>query len=188
MSVLERNAHVDVRTDVDPFLGDELLLAYRTAFAPLASRSPVRQVCSDADFLAEMANPAIVKFVARDAAGAICAMSTLTNDLTTQPWLCPEYYEARYPVQLAEGRLYYVGSLLVMPEHQTGPWAHMLLTSVIQWLAERRATATFDCCSFNVDAVGLPRLIELVARRRAIGRLEALGRQEFYALVLEGSL
>jgi len=187
MTVLERNAHVDIRSDVDPFLADELLVAYREAFAPLASLSPIRQVFTDGDFLADMCNPAIVKFVARDISGAVCALSTLTNDLTTQPWLSPEYYQARYPSQFAEGRLYYVGSLMVMPEHQGGPWAHMLLTSVIRWLAERRAIATFDCCSFNVEAVQLPRLIALVTRREAIGNLEELGRQHFYALELEGS-
>jgi len=187
MTVLERTAHVDIRTEVDPLLAEELLAAYHAAFAPLASLSPIRQVFSDADFIAEMANPAIVKFLARDLSGAICALSTLTNDLSTQPWLSPEYYEQRYPEHFAEGRLYYVGALLVMPEHQGGPWAHMLLTSVIRWLARRSAIATFDCCSFNVEAVQLPRLISLVSRREAIGHLDELGSQHFYALVLDGA-
>lgn len=187
MTVLERTAEVDVRRYVDLLLAEELLAAYRTAFAPLASLSPVRQVFDADDFIAEMGNPAIVKFVARDVSGAVCAMSTLTNDLTTQPWLSPDYYAKRYPVHVAEGRLYYVGSLMVMPEHQRGPWAHMLLKSVIRWLAERRAIATFDCCSFNVEAVQLPRLIEIVTRREAVGNLEELGRQHFYALVLDRS-
>ena len=188
MSVLERNALVDISTYIDPLLAEELFVAYQRAFAPLASLSPVRQVFRRDDFIADMANPAIVKFVARDMSGAICALSTLTNDLTTQPWLSPEYYETRYPQQLAEGRLYYVGALLVMPEHQRGPWAHMLLTSVIRWLAERRAIATFDCCSFNAETVQLPRLISVVTRRIAIGNLEELGRQHFYALVLDETL
>lgn len=187
MTVLERNAHVDIRTEVDSLLAAELLAAYQAAFAPLATLSPVRQVFTDDDFNADMANPAIVKFVARDLSGAICALSTLTNDLATQPWLSPEYYESRYPDQMKEGRLYYVGALLVMPDHQSGPWASMLLTSVIRWLAARRAVATFDCCSFNVEAVQLPRLIELVTRRESLGSLEELGRQHFYALMLDGS-
>lgn len=187
MTVLERNAHVDIRTEVDPLLAEELLAAYHAAFAPLAALSPVRQMFTDDDFNADMANPAIVKFVARDVGGAICALSTLTNDLTTQPWLSPEYYESRYPQPVREGRLYYVGALLVMPDHQGGPWAHMLLTSVIRWLASRRAIATFDCCSFNVEAVQLPRLIEIVTRREALGSLEELGRQHFYALTLDGA-
>lgn len=185
MTLLTHDADVDVRREVDHLLAEELLAAYSTAFAPLAALSPVRQTYRDDDFMADMANPAIIKFVARDASGAICAMSTLTNDLTTQPWLSPAYYEKRYPVHLSEGRLYYVGVLLVMPQHQGGPWASMLLTSVIRWLAVRRAIATFDCCSFNVDDVQLPRLIELVARREAVGNLEELGRQHFYALVLD---
>jgi hypothetical protein len=187
MTVLERRAQVDTHEEVEPFFAQELLAAYRAAFARLASLSPVRQVFTDDDFLADMANPAIVKFVARDAAGEICALSTLTNDLTTQPWLSPEYYACRYPIHFRERRLYYVGSLLVMPEHQCGPWASMLLTSVIRWLAVRRAIATFDCCSFNVEAVQLPRLVEAVTRREARGRLEELGRQHFYALVLDGA-
>ena len=187
MTLLERTAHVDIRTEVEPMLAEELLTAYQVAFAPLASLSPLRQVFTNDDFIAEMANPAIVKFVARDLSGEICALSTLTNDLTTQPWLSPEYYLQRYPEHVADGRLYYVGALLVMPEHQGGPWANMLLTSVIRWLAARSAIATFDCCSFNVEAVRLPRLIELVTRREAIGTLEELGSQHFYALVLGGS-
>jgi len=187
MTLLERNAYVDIRTDIDPLVGEEMLAAYQAAFAPLASLSPVRQIFPDADFISEVANPAIVKFLARDLSGAICALSTLTNDLSTQPWLSPEFYEARYPGPMAEGRLYYVGALLVSPEHQGGPWATMLLTSVIRWLAERRAVATFDCCSFNVEAVRLPRLIEAVTRREAIGHVDELGRQHFYALVLDGS-
>ena len=186
MTVLEQNARVDIRTEADALLAEELLTAYRSAFAPLAALSPVRQVFSDPDFVADMANSAIVKFVCRDLSGAICALSTLTNDLSTQPWLSPEYYERRYPRHFAERRLYYVGALLVLPEHQGGPWANMLLASVIRWLAARRAVATFDCCSFNVEAVKLPRLIETVARREAVGTLEELGRQHFYALVLDG--
>ena len=165
----------------------ELLRLYRNAFTVLATRAPARQAHTDEEFLAEMADPAVLKLVARASDGSPRGLAILSNDLQTVPWISPTYYETRFSQHAAHGTLWYVTAIIVDTEHQGGPWASMLLTSVIGHVAARRGVAAFDCCLYNVETVGLPRLVGLVAQRMAGVEFVELDTQQYYALVLDGS-
>lgn len=178
--------HVDVVTAVPDQIVEDFLAVYREAFADLDVRSPARQSLTDDEFRHEMADPSVLKFVARNGDGDIVGMSIVASDLATVPWISVPYFQARFPEHMATGRLFYFGALLVRPERQGGPWAKFLLDHLFHFLAEREAIGAFDCCGYNVDVVGLPELIARAGHRIARFQLEPLDRQEYHAVVVEG--
>lgn len=181
----EQAARTEIHRSVPPRLSLELLRLYRAAFRRFERLAPARQAHTDEEFLAEMANPAVVKILAVATDGRPRALSFLSNDLDTVPWISPAYYQAKFPEHASRGSLWYVAALIVDPDHQGGPWASMLLTDVISYVAHHRGVAAFDCCLYNVTTVRLPRLIELVAARHSHGELQELDSQHYYALILD---
>jgi hypothetical protein len=169
-------------------LAEEFLAVYRDAFDPLAVLAPARQALTDAEFLEELEDPSVVKFVARDAADEVVALATMATDLTTVPWISVPFYAARFPSHFERGAIFYFLCLLVRPDRQRGPWGAVLLRALGRFLADRQAVAVFDCCGHNtnVDGIHLPELI--VRAQRGIVRLHAeeLDQQRYFAFTYEG--
>ena len=177
---------VDILHDVPRDVAEDFLAIYRAAFDPLKIKSPARQWLTDDEFLHEMTDPSVLKFVARSQDGEIVAMSLMSTDLNTVPWISVPYFEAKYPQHYAEGKVFYIGVLLVRPERQGGPWAKYLLDHMFNFFGEHRGVGCFDCCLFNVDVVGLPDLIARAAHPMIDVDWEILDRQTYYAGVCTG--
>ena len=178
---------VDILHDVPADVAQDFLVIYRAAFDPLKTKSPARQWLTDEEFLHEMSDPSVLKFVARaQDGGEIVAMSLMATDLSTVPWISEPYFAAKYPDHFAAGNIFYIGALLVRPERQGGPWAKYLLDHMFHFFGERLGVGCFDCCLFNVDVVGLPDLIARAAHPMIDVDWEILDRQTYYAGVCTG--
>lgn len=178
---------VDILHDVPADVAQDFLSIYRAAFDPLKTKSPARQWLTDEEFLDEMSDPAVLKFVARAQDGdEIVAMSLMATDLSTVPWISEPYFAAKYPEHYGDGKIFYIGVLLVRPERQGGPWAKYLLDHMFHFFGEVHGIGCFDCCLFNVETVRLPELIERAAHPMIDVEWEVLDRQTYYAGVCSG--
>jgi len=178
---------VEILHEVSPAVAEEFLVIYRAAFDPLKSKSPARQWLTDEEFLHEMADPSVLKFVARaNESDDIVALACMSTDLSTVPWISEPYFEEQYPDHYARSAIFYFGAMLVRPERQGGPWAKYLLDHIFYYVAERRGIGAFDCCGFNVETVALPDLIVRASHRLIHLDLQTLDRQTYYAGVVEG--
>jgi hypothetical protein len=177
---------VDILHDVSDAVTEEFLGIYQLAFEPLKTRSPARQWLTDDEFRHEMADPSVLKFVARGSDDEIVALALMSTDLSTVPWISEPYFAHRYPDHFARSALYYFGAMLVRPERQGGPWAKYLLDHIFHFLAEREGVGCFDCCGFNIDTVALPELVQRAGHRLVRFDLQLLDRQQYYAAVVDG--
>ena len=88
---------------------------YVAAFGPLRTRAAARQVLSLDEFIEEMTDPRVDKYVVwnadDDGVEQAIALTTFTNDLATVPWIEPAYYEHHYPDHFARNAVYYFDAL-----------------------------------------------------------------------------
>lgn len=122
---------------------------YEEAFGPLRTRAVARHVLHPEEFRAEMRDPRIHKHVARLPSGEPVGVTTLTRDLTTVPWISPEYFAARYPEHAARNAVFYAGFTLVAPSTRQGAAFHVMIESVVRVLVAERAVVGWDICSYN---------------------------------------
>ncbi len=164
---------------VDLHLAERFLLIYRAAFAPLETLAPVRQGLTDEEFLDQMFNPSVSKFVAWDENDEPASLAIVATDLSAVPWISVPYFRARFPEHFRRGAIYYFGALLVSPDHQGGPWASRVLRAANHAVLAARAIAVFDCCGYNVAR----KLPDAAARAAPWMTPTELDTQRYYALV-----
>jgi GNAT superfamily N-acetyltransferase len=177
-----RKSTVETLTYVDRETAERFLRIYRAAFAPLETLAPARQGLTDGEFLDQMFDPSVLKFVARDDHGEPAAMAFMATDLSTVPWISVPYFRAKFPEHFARGAIYYFGALLVSPDHQGGPWASRVVRAAAREVTAARAIAVFDCCEHNVGRK-LPEVIARLASCMAIFNATELEAQRYYAYV-----
>ena len=178
---------VDLVAAVPAQVAEEFRVIYRAAFEPLMAKAPARQWLTDDEFMHDMEDPSVIKFVCRTQDDdEIVALGIMSTDLSTVPWISEPYYAARFPEHYERKAIYYFGAMLVRPERQGGPWAKYLMDHFFHFLAERQGIGAFDCCGFNTDTVNLPDLVSRVGHRVVQLDLETLDRQTYYAAVVGG--
>jgi hypothetical protein len=163
--------------------GDQLEDFYRLyldAFAPLRIRAAARQVLHRQEFVEEMADPRIWKYVAWNARNEPVGLSTLTNDLGTVPWISPEYFAARYPEHTARKAVYYWGFTLAQRQQGSDRLFLKMLTAVVSQVAVNKAVCAYDICAFNNATMHFGERIESVTRRLAKVTVEVLDSQTYY--------
>lgn len=164
---------------VDPDLAERFRVMYRISFAPLETLTPVRQGLTDEEFMDQMYNPSVIKFIAWDEDDQPAALAFMATDLAAVPWISVPYFRARFPEHFARGAIYYFGAMLVSPEHRGGPYATRVLRAIGRTVLADRAIAVFDCCEYNVDRK-LPDFVARIATWMTSVELEA---QRFFAFV-----
>ena len=152
---------------------------YDEAFAPMRTLSPCRQALTEEEFLAELKDERVIKFVLWDGDEAV-GMMLVARDLEVVPWISPEYFAARYPEHYARGEIYYVGALLTVAHEQRLGNGNRLLFDVASWVADRRAVIAFDCGGVNDEF--LPATIQQVAEEVGESRQDKLDTQHYYAV------
>ena len=167
---------------IDRDMAERFLVIYRAAFAPLATLAPARQALTDEEFLDQMFDPSVIKFVAWDENEEPAALAFMATDLSAVPWISVPYFQARFPEHFARGAVYYFGALLVSPDHQGGPWASRVLRAAARTVTAARAVAVFDCCEHNVGRK-LPEMIARMASALTIFNATELQAQHYYAYV-----
>jgi len=161
----------------------DFLALYRESFTELEIAAAGRQSHTDLEFMEEMANPAVLKFVAW-VHGVPAAMVFISNDLTTVPWISIPYYRHHFPDHFERSAIYYVGALLVHPAYRRGAALGAVLRASAQVVSRHDGIAAFDCCQHNVDAVQLPRVVALMLRRVCDVTEHRIDVQSYYALEL----
>ena len=157
---------------------------YRASLESLRTRAAARHIYTQEEFVAELQNPAVLKYVGRDVEGVVQGMGMMSTDLNALPWINPDYFAARFPRHYATQRIYYCGIVLVHPDHQGGALFAQLMNAMLTRIGEEAAVGAFDVCRFNDETVGLPDKIRSVVKGNA-GRVELLDVQSYYAICFD---
>lgn len=173
---------VSVLSQVGPAEAARFWELYLAAFGPLRTLAANKQVMSEADFLEEMSNERIDKYVAWSTDGNPIGLSTLTSDLDAAWWVSPQYYAQRYPDHHARGAILYLGYALVHPAHRRGGALTAMLGAMGERANAQRAVVGYDICKFNHDTMDFANAVEAIMRDRwqvATSRVDA---QVFYTM------
>lgn len=155
---------------------------YHEGFGPLATHAVARQVLRRDEFADRMRDARVWKYVQRDAGGAVIGLATITRHLETVLGISPEYFAARWPAEHAEGRIYYVGFVLVAVQHRGAGHYAELVQAVVGPAAAAGALVGFDISAANDE---LRDVLHATGRRAGPGTvpdLQTLDAQQFYAV------
>lgn len=110
---------------------------YRTAFDPIAHRTPmVHGSYTEDAFGRILADCEFAKYLAY-VGDELVGLCLITTALEKVPWINAGYYRDRYPDQYEGGRLFYLPAVVIDPDHQD--WRRvgaLLLTYVVRSLDE----------------------------------------------------
>jgi len=160
---------------------------YRETFGALETRAAARQLLLEVEFLEEMSDPRVDKYVAW-LGDEVVGMSTLTAHLETVPWISPGYFAHRYPEHTAREAVYYLGFTLVHRHHRQAQIFRIMVERIVELLVERRAVCAWDICAFNDEVIGLGENIERIISARAQVTVAPIDRQTYYSASFYGPL
>jgi hypothetical protein len=181
-----RRFRVTVETDIDPSTAEVYYRLYSASFGALAARAAARQVLHRHEFMAEMADHRVWKYVAWADDGHPVGLSTLTRHLETIPWISPAYFAQKYPDHACRNAIYYLGFSLVNSPQRRSRIFDDMISAVVERLVEDRAVCGYDICAYNDQALRLGYNIEALLRRRAYVDVAAIDRQTYYSATFAG--
>ncbi|RCK68741.1 MULTISPECIES: hypothetical protein [Desertihabitans] len=156
---------------------------YEQAFAPLRPLAAARQVLTREEFGHELVDHRVEKHVARDGSGRPIGMTTLTRDLSTVPWISPEFFAARFPEHAARDAIFYLGFSLVHPDYQGSAVFGDLLSSCLVEFTRAHGVCGYDVCGYNDDVLRMDTMIRRTMAARSSVTHEKLDRQTYYCVV-----
>ena len=152
---------------------------YRLAFEPIRALSVARQVLTEDEFSEQMQHPRVAKYIAWDDAGEPVGLTTLSNDLTTTPWVNPDYFAQHYPEQWSRQAVYYLGFTIAHPSQRHQRIIDAIATVGMQEAAERRAVIAYDVCSFNNERLQFTERVTKLLGAVPGARLELVDTQSY---------
>jgi hypothetical protein len=180
-------ARITIEKEIDYVTARRYYELYRETFGELDSVAVARQLLTESEFLAEMLDPRVHKYLAWDDDEQVIGMTTLTTDLSTVPWINPNYFAHHYPEQHARECVFYLGFTLVHPDHRGA----RIFQSMAELIAERvlsvNGVVAWDLCLVN-DERGLGGTGGKVLRKVAHVTIDAIDRQTYYAATVHGPL
>lgn len=177
---------VTIEGSVDERTARRFYELYVATFGDLATRAVARQLLHEHEFMEEMLDPRVDKYVAWDDRGEAMAMCTLTRHLETVPWISPEYFAHHYPDHTARKAVYYLGFVLVAHEHRRSHVFVDLIRQLSKTLVEERAMCAYDICSYNNETLGLAGAIEALLKGLAEVDVTTVDTQTYYRAVALG--
>ncbi len=173
---------VEVQQEVSPAEVEEFWPLYESAFGPLRTLAASRQVLTREEFTAEMVDPRVDKHVARGPDGQPVGLTTLTRDLTTVPWISPEYFAARFPEHAARDAIFYLGFTLVRPDVKGSTVFGEMISSCLVEFIRARGVCGYDVCAYNDDVLRMDTMIRRTMAARTTVRHERLDAQTYYCV------
>lgn len=166
---------------------EQMWKMYEESFTFLETRAVGREIMHRDEFMANLADERVLKYVAEDDDGTVVGMSTITRHLETVTWISPEYFAARWPQEYAEGRVFYVGYVLMRPDHQGRGGFGRLLTPMARLVAQHDGVVGFDMCEYNNSAVDvfMRSLRHAVDATGQEAQGHTLDRQTYYAVTFD---
>ena len=174
---------VTIESAVDERTARRFYALYEKTFGELAVRAVARQLLHEHEFMDEMLDHRVDKYLAWDEDGDPVAMCTLTNHLETVPWISPAYFAHHYPEHTSRRAVYYMGFILVDQEHRR---AHMfvdLVQRIVQTLEDRQAVCAYDICGHNNTMLGLSDAVESVITSMTEAEVSTIDTQTYYCAV-----
>lgn len=177
---------ITVETEVDSETATRYYGLYRSTFSDLATRAVARQLLHEEEFMEEMLDPRVMKYLAWSD-GEVVGMSTLTRDLASVPWISPDYFAHHYPEHTARNAVFYLGFTLVDHQHRQGQIMQAMISTIVEMLVEERAVCGYDLCKFNDEVLGLGSSIERLLFRNAGLTLTPVDVQTYYVAQFDGT-
>jgi pyruvoyl-dependent arginine decarboxylase (PvlArgDC) len=176
---------VTVEKEIDYVTARRYYQLYLDTFGPMETEAVARQVLHESEFIEEMLDPRVLKYVAWSEDDEVIGMTTLSSDLSTVPWISPAYFEHHYPEQYARGAVYYLGFTLVHPDHRGKHLFHAVLAPMWDLVQEQRPVVAWDMCLAN-DQLGLGGSAGKLIETFADVTFEQIDRQNYYVGVFHG--
>ncbi len=171
---------VTVEAAVDAETAETYYALYRETFGELETRAVARQLLHRDEFLDEMQDPRVDKYVARDDHGTAIGLSTLTHHLETVPWISPAYFRHHFPDHAARDAIYYIGFTLVRGEHRQSHVFQAMIHRMGAVLAEAEAVVGWDICAHNDDGFAFGEHAARVLGRTGDVTVRPVDRQTYY--------
>ncbi len=156
---------------------------YRLAFEPIRALSVARQVLTEAEFSAQMQHERVAKYIAWNDAGEPVGLTTLSNDLTTTPWVNPDYFARHYPEQWARRAVYYLGFTIAHPSLRHRRIVDAIVAVGLQEAVEQKAVIAYDVCSFNNERLRFTDRVTALLANAPNARLEQLDTQSYSCVI-----
>ena len=177
---------IDVEGALDADVVERFHELYTATFEPMATLAVARQVLHRDEFVEEMRDPRVMKYVARDQAGEVVGLTTLTRDLETVPWISPQYFAARYPEHTARDAVYYLGFTLVAPQHRRTHVFQSMIEAVIGRVLDARGVCGWDVCAYNERVLGFSDMIGALLHSHADCTVEQVDAQTYSVVEMHG--
>ncbi|MEN8705180.1 hypothetical protein BKA08_002249 [Nocardioides marinisabuli] len=177
---------IEVETVLEPEVVERFHALYAATFEPLATRAVARQVLHREEFVEEMSDPRVMKYVARDLDGEVVGLTTLTRDLETVPWISPDYFAAHYPEHTARDAVYYLGFTLVAPQHRRTHVFQSMIEEVVELVRDDRGVCGWDVCAYNEQHLGFSTMIGALLHSRADCTIEQVDTQTYSVVQMHG--
>jgi len=176
-------ARVSMEKEVDYATARRFYLLYQETFGPLRTVGAARQVLTQEEFLEEMLDPRVRKYVAWDADDIAIGMTTMTTELEAVPWISPDFYAHRYPEHHARNAIYYLGITLVHPDHRDAHVFHAMLEAMAPEVFANHGVVGFDMCQTN-DERGLGASAARLITSLTDATFEPVDVQTYYTCVI----
>lgn len=176
---------VTIEKEIDYVTARRYYELYRETFGPMETKAVARQLLHESEFIEEMLNPRVLKFVAWSADDEAIGMTTLTSDLSTVPWISPAYFAHHYPEHHARGAIYYLGFTLVHPDHQGAHVFHAMIGPMWELAKDERPVVAWDMCMVN-DEAGLGGSAGRLLASLADVTIVQIDQQNYYAGTFHG--
>jgi len=164
-------------------LAETLWNDYVTNFGPLADLAILRHVDTREGFLAQLANPRIVKIICW-VGDQPSALGMVTNSLEDVEEVSPPFLRAKYPEHAARDAIY-VGMLVMVSQPLRGKTLFSrLYTELWQVPALAGGVLIFDVCEFNRTVFNTDQLAHQIASAFPHSEVEVADRQTWYAIRL----
>jgi hypothetical protein len=178
---------ITVAKEIDYVTARRYYDLYCETFGELDSYAVARQLLTESEFLAEMLDPRVSKYLAWDEEGQVIGMTTLTTDLETVPWINPQYFAHHFPDQFARESVFYLGFTLVHPEHRGEGIFQEMVDFMSKRVLSEDGVFAWDLCMVN-DERGLGGTGARVMNKVANVTVVPIDRQTYYAATVHGPL
>jgi len=157
---------------------------YLESFTALETEAVARHVLTLPEFVDEMRDPRIVKYIAWSDGEAV-GLTTLARDLSAVPWISPGYFAHHYPEQYSRGAVYYLGLTLVHPAHRGSHTYQAMFIEMSDLVLTGSTVVAWDMCAANDDRGFMRDGKEFVARVADAG-VEVVDTQTYYVGTFNG--
>jgi pyruvoyl-dependent arginine decarboxylase len=174
---------ISVEKQVDFATAKRYFQLYSAMFGQLNTEAVARQLLSEEEFLEEMLDPRVHKYIAWDAEDRPIGMSTLATDVSALPWVSPDYFQEHWPEEFARGAVYYLGFTLVHPAHRGAGIFQLMIRTALQKVVDDRGVAAWDSCQSNDERGMNSTAVRLVEEASGVTPV-VVDRQIYYAGLL----